>query len=171
VKERGPSNESLLCPGDHRTALAFSYARCCRHYLSDTAVPRVRRHRLHPNCGAVRDSGAIISPQVIPAGFKAVVLLLRSLLLTGDQSRKLKVGDAFAGNIAPPTLAPLSECPGVASPLIGMMATRLQFSTMIWRRLSRCRINWYDVVTRLTCTPFLSRHCICYEAKEPTIGR
>src|ERR1700692_2623882 len=75
VKERGPSNESLLCPGDHRTALAFSYARCCRHYLSDTAVPRVRRHRLHPNCGAVRDSGAIISPQVIPAGFKAVVLL------------------------------------------------------------------------------------------------
>jgi hypothetical protein len=41
----------------------------------------------------MRDSGALLSPQVICAGFKAVVLLLRSLLLTGDQSRKLKVGD------------------------------------------------------------------------------
>jgi len=41
----------------------------------------------------MRDGGAIISPQVICAGFEAVVLLLRSLSLTGDQSRKLKVGD------------------------------------------------------------------------------
>ena len=41
----------------------------------------------------MRDSGAIISPQVICAGFEAVVLLLRSLSLTGDQSRKLKAGD------------------------------------------------------------------------------
>jgi hypothetical protein len=90
VKERGPSNESLLCPGDHRTALAFSYARCCRHYLSDTAVPRVRRHRLHPNCGAVRDSGAIISPQVIPAGCKAAVILLLSVVRATNDRRPIR---------------------------------------------------------------------------------
>jgi hypothetical protein len=41
----------------------------------------------------MRDGGALLSPQIICAGFKAVILLLRSLLLTGDQSRKLKVGD------------------------------------------------------------------------------
>jgi hypothetical protein len=41
----------------------------------------------------MQDGGALPSPQVICAGFEAVVLLLRSLSLTGDQSRKLKVGD------------------------------------------------------------------------------
>ena len=50
----------------------------------------------------------------------------------------------------------------------GMRWTRQR---QIWRVLSGCRINRCDVVPRLTCTRFLSRHCICYEAKEPTIGR
>src|SRR6202022_2936246 len=90
VKERGNSDENLPRTGDHRTALAFPYARFCRYYLSDTAVSRVRRHRLHRNCGAMRDGGAIISPQVIPAGCKAAVILLLSVVVATNDRRPIR---------------------------------------------------------------------------------
>src|SRR5712664_854222 len=93
VKERGNSDENLPCTCHRRSTPAFSCARWCRYPLSCAALSCIRGHRLHPDCGAMRDGGALLSPQVIREGFKAVVILLRSLLLTGDQSRKLKVGD------------------------------------------------------------------------------
>jgi hypothetical protein len=48
-----------------RSAPVFSYARSCRYNLSDIAVSCVRRHRLHPDCGAMRDGEALLSTQVI----------------------------------------------------------------------------------------------------------
>ena len=39
------------------------------------------------------DDMALVSAQIVRAACKAVILLLRSILLTGDQSRTLKVGD------------------------------------------------------------------------------
>src|ERR1700737_659253 len=90
VKERGNSDENLPRTGDHRTALAFSYARSCRYHLSDPAVSCVRRHRLHPDCGAMRDGGAIVSPQVIPAGCKAAVILLLSVVRATNDRRPIR---------------------------------------------------------------------------------
>src|ERR1700737_4986150 len=90
VKERGNSDENLPRTGDHRTALAFSYARSCRYHLSAHALSGVRRHRLHPDCGAMRDGGAIVSPQVIPAGCKAAVILLLSVVRATNDPRPIR---------------------------------------------------------------------------------
>lgn len=50
---------------------------------ASAAVSRVCGHRLHPDSGTVRDGVALVSAQIIRAGRKAAVLLLRSILLIG----------------------------------------------------------------------------------------
>jgi hypothetical protein len=79
-------SENLLCTCNRGNAAALANARCCRHPLSDPAMSCVRRYRLYPDPGAVRDRGAILSPQVIPGGGPAAVLLLLSVVLAGGES-------------------------------------------------------------------------------------
>jgi hypothetical protein len=81
------SNENFLCTCNHGNAAALANARCCRHALSDPAMSRVRRHRLYPVSGAMRDRDAIPSPQVIPGGGKAAVLLLLSVVLASNDGQ------------------------------------------------------------------------------------
>src|SRR5205814_4951068 len=51
----------------------------------------------------------------------------------------LKSTTAFAGKIAPAISARSSERLGVISQYLGMMVTRLRFSTTTWSKSSRCR--------------------------------
>jgi hypothetical protein len=80
VRTKGISNENFLCACDHCNPDAVSDACACRYDLSDAAMSRVRRHRLYPDCGAMRDSGAIPSPQAIVAGSEAADILLLSIV-------------------------------------------------------------------------------------------
>src|SRR6202051_88094 len=74
------SNENFLCACDRCNPDAVSDACACRYDLPVAAMSRVRRHRLHPDSGAMRDSGAIPSPQAIVAGSEAADILLLSIV-------------------------------------------------------------------------------------------
>jgi hypothetical protein len=51
----------------------------------------------------------VISAQIFRAECKAVVLLLRSILMTGDQSRLLKVGDRVCWGVTTTDLGTVIE--------------------------------------------------------------
>jgi len=80
VRTKGISNENFLCACDRCNPDAVSDACACRYDLPVAAMSRVRRHRLHPDSGAMRDSGAIPSPQAIVAGSEAADILLLSIV-------------------------------------------------------------------------------------------
>lgn len=51
------------------------HARARRGALLDAAVPGVCRHRLDPDPKSMRDYGALVSAQITPAAWEAVVLI------------------------------------------------------------------------------------------------
>ncbi len=106
------SDENFLCTCNHGNAIALANARCCRHALSDPAMSCVRRHRLYPDSGTMRDRGAVPSPQAIPGGGKAAVLLLLSMVLAADDGRCMPGGRsrlAILRRRLPPELNPSRE--------------------------------------------------------------
>ena len=80
IIRKGPCNENLPGAG-YCNASALRDACSCPHYLSNTAVPCVRGHRLHPDSRSMRDGGALVPAQIIPADFKDGALLLSSGVL------------------------------------------------------------------------------------------
>ena len=77
--QKGFHDENLFCPCDHVDAAVFVSARSCRYDLSNAAMPCVRRHQLYSNPGPMRGSGAVLSPQVILAACKTIVIFLLSI--------------------------------------------------------------------------------------------
>ena len=74
-------HEKRLRLGDDRNNLGYSFARSRRYHLSNAAMSRVRRYRLHADRGAMRDNRALIpSPQAIFKGHNEAAVLLRSVL-------------------------------------------------------------------------------------------
>jgi hypothetical protein len=60
----------------------------------------------------------------------------RPVLMTGDQSRTLRVGDRVCWGATTTTLGRFAERLGVKSPLFGMTEKQVQSHTMTWRRLN-----------------------------------
>jgi hypothetical protein len=96
---KGPCDENLLCTCVHRNIFAFSGSCSSRHHLSDTAMSCVRRHRLYPDSGAMRDGRALLPAQIVRPGCKEAKVLRLSKLIAA--TRGATFGQARPSRLLP----------------------------------------------------------------------